>query len=235
MAAHVAKSANRAHGLVISKYKIFGGLLFSTFRKLFDTIAWSTISYGAAIWDDREFKCINVMQKRGERYFMGVGRYTPNAAVNGDMGWDKPIIKQWSSVVNNWIKIKNMDDGRINKKIYKWAALNKGPSCKNSTYRLSKTFEESGIGYMFAVVDSNAVSKRFFKAEIQGRVRNETIEKRQQELLRNSLGVERVGTNFGRIGFLKQSINPKIISPACCQGGIEARVQNSDVVWHHSG
>ena len=79
-----------------------------------------------------------------------------------------------------------MDDGRINKKIYKCAALNKGPSCKNSTYRLSKKFEESGIGYMFEVVDSNAISKRFVRAEIQGRVRNETIEKWQQELSRNS-------------------------------------------------
>ena len=133
MAAHVAKSANRALGLVISKYKAFGGLSFSTYRKLFDAIVWSTISYGAAIWGDREFNCINAVQNRGERYFVDVGRYTPNTAVNGDMGWDKPIIKQWSSVVNNWIRIKNMDDGRINKKIYKWAGLNKGPSCKNSS------------------------------------------------------------------------------------------------------
>ena len=39
---------------------------------------------------------------------------------------------------------------------------------------------------MFEVVDSNAISKRFVKAEIQGRVRNETIEKWQQELSRNS-------------------------------------------------
>ena len=31
---------------------------------------------------------------------MGVGHYTPNAAVNGDMGWDKHIMKQWSSVIN---------------------------------------------------------------------------------------------------------------------------------------
>ena len=60
---------------------------------------------------------------------MGVCRYTPNAAVNGDMGWDKPIIKQWSSVINNWIRIKKMDEGRINKKVYNWAVLNKGPSC----------------------------------------------------------------------------------------------------------
>ena len=50
MAADVAKSANTALCLVISKYKAFGGLPFSTFNKLFDSIVWSTISYGAAIW-----------------------------------------------------------------------------------------------------------------------------------------------------------------------------------------
>ena len=128
LTAHVAKSANRALGLVISKYKAFSRLPFST--KLFNSIVWSTISYGAAIWGDRGFNCINAVQNRGERFFMGVGRYTPNAAVNGDIGWDKPIAKQWSSVVNNWIRIKNMHNGRITKKIYNWAALNKSPSCK---------------------------------------------------------------------------------------------------------
>ena len=79
---------------------------------------------------------------------MGVGRYTPNAAVNGNMGWDKPIIEQWLSVVNNWIRIKKMDEGRINKRVYNCAVLNKGPSCKNATYRLSKQFTESGIKYI---------------------------------------------------------------------------------------
>ena len=79
---------------------------------------------------DREFSYIDAVQNRAERCFMGVGRYTPNAAVNGDMGWDKPIIKQWSSVINNWIIIKKMDEGKINKKVYNWAVLNKGPSCK---------------------------------------------------------------------------------------------------------
>ena len=29
------------------------------------------------------------------------------------------------------------------------------------------------------------------------------------------LGMERVGTNYSRIGSLKRSIKPKIISPAC--------------------
>ena len=66
----------------------------------------------------------------------------------------KRLAKQWLSVVNNWIRIKNMHNGRINKKVYHLAALNKDPSCKNANYRISKKFEESGIG-MFSAEDSN--------------------------------------------------------------------------------
>jgi hypothetical protein len=52
MATHVAKSANRALGLVISKYNALGGLPFNTYTKLYDSTVWSTISYGAAICGD---------------------------------------------------------------------------------------------------------------------------------------------------------------------------------------
>ena len=68
MAKQEAKSASRALGLVISKYKAFGGLPFSTFSKLFDSIVWGTINYGTTIWGDREFCCINAVQNRTERF-----------------------------------------------------------------------------------------------------------------------------------------------------------------------
>ena len=61
--------------------------------------------------------CITAVQNRSERFFMGVGQYTPSAAVNGGMEWEKkPFAKQWLAVVNKWIRIKNMHSGRINKK-----------------------------------------------------------------------------------------------------------------------
>ena len=47
------KAANRALGLVIAKNKEFGGLPFKTFSKLFDTMVWSVINYGAAVWGSR--------------------------------------------------------------------------------------------------------------------------------------------------------------------------------------
>ena len=58
MAAQVAKPASRALGLVISKYKSFGGMPFDTYKKLFDSVVLSNISYGAAVWGDREFSAI---------------------------------------------------------------------------------------------------------------------------------------------------------------------------------
>ena len=41
---------------------------FDTYKKLFDSVVWSTISYGAAVWGDREFSSINAVQKRVERF-----------------------------------------------------------------------------------------------------------------------------------------------------------------------
>ena len=51
------------------------------YSKLYDTMVWSVIDYGAAIWGTREYACINAVQNRAERFFLGVGKYTPNAAV----------------------------------------------------------------------------------------------------------------------------------------------------------
>jgi hypothetical protein len=77
MAKNVAASAGRALGLVIAKYKSFGSLPFGTYTKLYDSMVWSTINYGAAIWGDRQFSCINTVQHRAGRFYMGVGRYIP--------------------------------------------------------------------------------------------------------------------------------------------------------------
>ena len=52
---------------------------------------------------------------------MGVARYMPNTAVNGETGWMNPAVRQWSSVINNWYRIKAMNDHRINKKVNTWA------------------------------------------------------------------------------------------------------------------
>ena len=121
MAKHVAKSASRALSQVITKYKSCGGLAFRTYTKLYETMVWSIIGYGASLWGSREYNCINSVQLKAARFFLGVGRYTPNAGVLGDIGWD-PVVSQ---TVESSYKpmVSNAHNGwrSFNFKIYKWS------------------------------------------------------------------------------------------------------------------
>ena len=90
----VAQSASRALGLLIAKYKSIGGMPFNVFSKLYDNLVWPVISYGAAIWGTKSYSCISAVQNRAMRFFLGTGKYTPNASLYGDMGWQPPLIKQ---------------------------------------------------------------------------------------------------------------------------------------------
>ncbi|XP_053393694.1 uncharacterized protein LOC128555443 [Mercenaria mercenaria] len=120
-AKYVAQSATRALGLLISKFKLLGGMPFDVYTELYDTMVWPVISYGAAIWGTREYSAVNAVHHRACRFYLGVGKYTSNAAVTGDMGWLPPSIRQWKSVLGHWFRLNRMDNSRINNKVFKWS------------------------------------------------------------------------------------------------------------------
>ena len=88
MTSVVAKSASRALGLVIYKYKSNGGFPYQCFTKLYGSLVLPFIDYGSSIWGTTKRSCIEAVRNRACRFFMGVGKYTPNMAVQGDMGMD---------------------------------------------------------------------------------------------------------------------------------------------------
>ena len=67
-----------------------GGMPYDVFTRLYDSLVWPVISYGAYIWGTKSFSCIAAVQNRAMRFFLGTGKYTPNAAVCGDMVAQKP-------------------------------------------------------------------------------------------------------------------------------------------------
>ena len=52
----VAQSAGRALGLLIAKSKCMGGMPYDVYDKLYDTLVWPVISYGASIWGTKRYK-----------------------------------------------------------------------------------------------------------------------------------------------------------------------------------
>ena len=108
---------------------------FDVYTKLYDTIVWPIISYGAAIWGTKEYSTINAVHHRACRFFLGIGKYAPNAAINGDMGWIPPSVRQWKTVLNHWFRLNNMEHGRLNNHIFRWANRHKD-SRKNLCFRV---------------------------------------------------------------------------------------------------
>ena len=151
MAKNVSKSANRALGLLIVKSKQFGGFSFETFTKLYDTLVWSVISYGSAIWGFKEYTCINAVQNRAMRFFMGVGKYTPNDAVQGDMGWKPVCVRQWSDIFRHWSRLLKMDNDRLNFKVFEWSFNEASRNRKNWCFKVKKKLEELQINEFFRI------------------------------------------------------------------------------------
>ena len=94
MAKIVAQLAIRALRLLISKGKVFGGMPFECFTQCYGATVQSIIDYSAASWATKSMSCINAVQNRACRYFLGLGRYAPNAAINDDMGRLSPEHSQ---------------------------------------------------------------------------------------------------------------------------------------------
>ena len=134
MASSVAKSASRALGLVIHKSKQNGGFPFECFTKLCDSMVWPIIEYGSSIWETCKRSCIEAVQNRACRYFMAVGKYTPNIAVQGDMGSMPTSVKIWKSLGSRWVRLRDIDDYRLNKRIFKGCVKRGENRCKNWFY-----------------------------------------------------------------------------------------------------
>ena len=127
----VAQSASRALGLLISKCKLAGGLPFNVYTKLYDSVVYPVISYGAGISACKSYSSINAVQNRAMRFFLGVGKYTPVAALGGEMGWEPSFIKQWTCIGRHFVRISCIPLNRINKRIALWAHSKASPKCKN--------------------------------------------------------------------------------------------------------
>ena len=93
----IAQPASRALGLLITKDKALGGMPYQCFSKCYDAIVQSTLNSGAPIYGTSTFSCIDTVQNRACRYFLGLGKYAPNTAINGDMCWSMPQQNQWIS------------------------------------------------------------------------------------------------------------------------------------------
>ncbi len=149
MAKVVSQSASRALGLLISKDKAAGGMPFECFSKCFECIVQATIDYGSSVWGTNDYSCIDAVQNRACRYFLGLGKYAPNNAVSGDMGWSTSHHKQWICVTRKWLRLLVMDDTLLTKQIFTACSQQANSRCRSWFHRVHKFLIDIDHEYVY--------------------------------------------------------------------------------------
>ena len=122
-----------------------GGVSYNCCIKLFDSLIWSVINYGAAIWGTRSYPCIDAVFNRACRFFMGVGQQAPVAAIQGDMGITPPLIRQYSEILRQYSRLQLMPHSRVNYKVYMWAKNKRSIRKRGWVGRVEKIWDDMGI------------------------------------------------------------------------------------------
>lgn len=117
----VSQAAHRALGMLIAKGRAHGSFPYEVFTKLYNSLVQPIIDYGACIWGYRSYTCIEAVQNRALRYFLRVGKRTPIAAMQGDMGWSSQEYRQWVCISRQWCRLSQLEENRLNKKVFQWA------------------------------------------------------------------------------------------------------------------
>jgi hypothetical protein len=120
MSNNLATAAGRALGSLVNKYKSIKGLGYYTFTKMYNSGICPILDYGAEIWGFRTYPCIDAIQNRAIRSFLGVHNLTPILAMNGDFGLTQSSVRRKMAMLRYWNKVQTMAPTRMVKKIFTW-------------------------------------------------------------------------------------------------------------------
>ena len=151
-AREIAKSATRALGSLIVKFKELGGISYDCFQKMYESSVEPILLYGAGVWGTREYKIINTVQNKACRFLLGVQKTAANLATRGDLGWTSLLCKQRLEVVRLWTRLKIMHDTRLTAKVFKYnyrqaVVFRK----KNWEFKVQNMFNGINLGFLVDV------------------------------------------------------------------------------------
>ncbi len=110
-------AANRALEAIISKYKHINGLGYT---KLYNSGVCPILDYCGEVWGFKQFKQIDAIQHKAILIFLGVHRYAPLPAIDGDMGWSSCDTRMKVAMFRYWNRLIDMDDSRLPKSVNFW-------------------------------------------------------------------------------------------------------------------
>ena len=140
----LANSAGRALGGIISKYKKLRGLGFNTYTTLYEAGVTPILDYCSGVWGSQKFGQIDAIQNRAIRFYLGIHRFAPNLAINGDVGWISSQVRRKVNMLRLWNRMMKLDSERLTKKVFMWD-WNRRKSVGNWSSDVYNIFQDLGM------------------------------------------------------------------------------------------
>ena len=116
----LSTAAGRALGSVCTKFKVMNEMGFTTYETLYNNCVTPVLDYGSEIWGTKHFSKADSIQNRAMRFYLGVHRFAPNLAVQGDIGW-LSCSSRWSiNIIRYWNRLINMHENRLTRRVFNW-------------------------------------------------------------------------------------------------------------------
>ena len=104
------------------------------------------MDYCSGIWGYQNFGKLNTIHNRAQRLYLGVHRFAPNLAINGDMGWVNSNTRRKIEMLRLWNRLIKMDNSRLTKKIFLW---DKDKNVRNWSNEVLKLLTDIGLEQNF--------------------------------------------------------------------------------------
>ena len=102
-------------GCTMNKSTEYG---ISTYTKLFDSCVAPVLDYSSGVWGFSKYNCLEAIQNRAIRIYLGVHKFAPILALQGDMGWMSTENRQYLSMLRFWNRLLKLPDNRLTKRIF---------------------------------------------------------------------------------------------------------------------
>ena len=102
-------------------FKICKDLGYLTYSQLYDACVSPIVNYAAGVWGFKERRISDAVQNRAIHCFLGIPKYVPSLAAQGDMGWIPGTIRRKCDMFRVWNRFVNIN--KINKKVFLWSKV----------------------------------------------------------------------------------------------------------------
>ena len=156
----LSKSATRALGSVLNKFRSLKNMGFQSYTKLFDACVTPVLDYASEVWGFKDYNSSERVKINALRYFFGVHKFAAHQALYGDSGWIPGYIDRRCNMVRLWNRLVNMDESRLTKMVFNYDKSLKKHNWSSEVHEILKTCDMEEKFVQNEVCDIRLVKSR---------------------------------------------------------------------------